>query len=137
MLHTPAQNVAEQTPPNGATILRYEGEDDQLLMVSDPAGTRFSLPKNRNVPKPFIDHPPKPLTPAFRLLVFAFVGLAPAGLGALLLAPLAMLWALAMLVIHPLSQGDRIRVAVVWGIGISLVGIAIPLCNLFMAHFIK
>jgi len=68
------------------------------------------------------------------LLALAFLGLAPAGLGTLVLAPLAVLWALAMLTTRSLSRSDTIRVIVVWGIAAGLLGIAIPISALLMAR---
>ena len=120
--------------PEQTLVLEYESEDDQMFLVSNLTGMRLSVPKNRNVPKPFLDQPPQPLTPAFRLLALAFLGLAPAGLGTLVLAPAAALWALAMLIAHPLKQGDRIRVIIIWGIAAALLGIAIPMSRLFLAR---
>ena len=114
-------------------ILRYEIEDDASFLVSSPDGDRLSVPKNRSVPQPFHEQPSQPLTPAFRLLALAFVGLAPAGLGTLVLAPLAALWALVIMITRPLSSGDQKRVIIVCGIAIVLLGIAIPLSRLFFA----
>jgi len=128
------QNINDLLKPDRTLILRYEGEDDQSYFVSGTDGARLAVPKNRNVPKPFLDQPPQPLTPAFRLLAAAFVGLAPAGLGALVLAPLAALWALAMLITRSLTRDDRIRVMVVWGIAAGLLGLAIPMSALFLAR---
>jgi hypothetical protein len=129
-----SQNIDDVVKPDRTLILRYEGEDDQSYFVTGVDGARLTVPKNRNIPKPFVDQPPKPLTPAFRLLAAAFVGLAPAGLGTLVLAPLAALWALAMFFTRPLSRDDRKRVVVVWGIAAGLLGLAIPLCALFLAR---
>jgi hypothetical protein len=134
MPHALAQNIDDLLKPDRTIILRYEGEDDQSFLVSGTNGARLTVPKNRNVPKPFLDQPPQPLTPAFRLLAAAFVGLAPAGLGTLVLAPLAALWALAMLITRSLTRGDRIRVIAVWGIAAGLLGIAIPMSALFLAR---
>jgi hypothetical protein len=128
------QNNIEPLKPVRTLILKYEGEDDGSFFVSGADGVRLAVPKNRNIPKPFIDKPRQPLTPAFRLLALAFVGLAPAGLGTLVLAPLAALWALAMLITRPLSRGDRRRVIVIWGISAGLLGLAIPLSLLFLAR---
>jgi hypothetical protein len=114
--------------------LRYGSEDDRAYVVSDGAATNFVLPKNRAVPKPFVDKPPQPLTPAFRLLVAAFVGLAPAGLGTIVLAPLAVLWSLAVLLTRPLNPADRKRVVVVCAIAAVLLALAIPLSELFFAR---
>jgi hypothetical protein len=94
----------------------------------------LTVPKNRAIPKPFIDQPSQPLTPAFHLLAAAFVGLAPAGLGTLVLAPLAALWALAMLITRPLTRDDRVRVLAVWGVSAGLLGLAIPMSALFLAR---
>lgn len=125
-----SQKVGDLSKPDRELILRYEGEDDRSYFVSDAGGTRLTVPKNRSVPKPFIDQ--QPLTPAIRLLGWAFVGLAPAGLGTLVLAPLAALWALAVLVARPLNRGDRIRVIAVWGIAAGLLGLAIPVSRMFL-----
>lgn len=119
---------------NPAPGLRYEGEDDQSYIVSRTDGTRLTIPKNRSVPQPFVDKPPQPLTPAFRLLVAAFLGLAPAGLGTIVLAPLAVLWALAVLITRPLNQADRKRVVAVCAIAAVMLALAIPLTELFLAR---
>ena len=113
---------------------RYEGENDESYQVSDTGGIRFTVPKNRSVPQPPINPPSPLLNPAFQLLVLAFLGLAPAGLGAIVLAPLAALWALGVLIAHPLAPGDQIRVIVVWGIAILLLGLAIPMSVLSFAR---
>jgi hypothetical protein len=129
-----SQNPDELQKTPQTLILKYEGEDDQSFFVSGLHTARISVPKNRSTPKPFRDRPPQPLTPAFRLLAWAFVGLAPAGLGALVLAPLAALWALVVLITRPLPLRDRVRVMVVWAIAALLVGIAHPLSDQVLAH---
>lgn len=121
--------------PDLTTSLKYEGEDDQSFFVSSANSAHLTIPKNRSIPSPFVDQPAHPLTPAFRLLTWAFVGLAPAGLGTLVLAPAAALWALAMILTRPLIRVDRIRVFVVWGIAALLLGVAIPVSTLVLAHF--
>jgi hypothetical protein len=133
------QNVLPQNMDNLLTsdrslILRYEGEDDQSYIVSRTNGARLTIPKNRSVPKPFVDKPPQPLSPAFRLLVAAFIGLAPAGLGTIVLAPLAVLWSLAMVFTRPLYRSDRKRVVAVCAIAVVLLALAIPLSELFLAR---
>ena len=130
-----SQKYDDSLNQSPTSILKYEGEDDQSFFVSGFQSSLWSVPKNRNVPKPFRDQPRQPLTPAIHLLVWAFVGLAPAGLGTLVLAPLAALWALVMSITRPLSRSDRIRVMVVWGIAAVLIGIAIPLSLQVLAHF--
>jgi hypothetical protein len=128
------QNFERPLNANPAPSLRYEGEDDRSYIVSRIDGARLTIPKNRSVPQPFIDNPPQPLTPAFRLLVAAFLGLAPAGLGTIVLAPLAILWSLAMVLTRPLSRSDRKRVVAVCAIAAVMLALAIPLSELFLAR---
>jgi hypothetical protein len=120
--------------PERTLNLRYEGEDDQLYWVSASDGASLTISKNRRVPQPFHDKPLEPLTPAFRLLAWAFVGLAPAGLATLVLAPLAALWALRILITRPLSLRDQKRVMIVCGIAVVMLGIAIPMARLFFTR---
>ena len=129
------QNPDDLLKSERTLILTYMGEDDQVFLVSDSNGESLTFPKNRNVPQPHVDKPPQPLIPAFRLLALAFVGLAPAGLGALVFAPLAALWALLVLITRPSTRSDTIRVMVVWGIAALLVGIALPMSAQVLAHF--
>jgi hypothetical protein len=135
MPNPPERENDNPVSPGQAFILKYEGEDDQSFFVSSGNSAPLSIPKNRAIPKPFRDRPPQPLTPAFHLLAWAFVGLAPAGLGALVLAPLAALWALVMVLTRPLFRADRVRVIIVWGFAALLLGIAIPISAPVLAHF--
>lgn len=116
------------------SCLKYETEDDQVYVLSDGSAAPLIVPKNRNTPEPSLGQRPQPLAPAFRLLGVAFLGLAPAGLCTLVLAPLAALWAIALLLTRPLSRADRMRVLIVLGIAAALLGLAIPLSRLFLAR---
>ena len=128
------QKNNEQSEQERTLILMYSGEDDQFILVTGRNGASLSVPKNRNVEKHPVDHSSKKLTPAFRLLALAFLGLAPAGLGTLVLAPLAALWALVIWVTHPLPRPDTLRVVIIWGLAAGLLAIAIPLSRLFLAR---
>jgi len=127
------QKNNDHLEPERALILRYKGEDDQSFLVASQNGARLRVPKNRKVQKTLLDQPSRQLKPAFRLLALAFLGLAPAGLGTLVLAPLAALWALVIWVTHPLPRADTLRVILVWGLAAGLLAIAIPLSKLFLA----
>ncbi len=127
MPNTLPQYNDDRSEPDRTLILRYKSEDDGSFQVSRPDGVRLYVPKNRSVPQPFPDLPTRPLTPVFHLLALAFVGLAPAGLGAVVLAPLAMVWALVLLFTRHLSPGDKKRVIVICGIAIFLLVLAIPM----------
>ncbi len=89
MSHDFQWNSDAQLESGRSLILKYEGEDDHSFFVSGIDGNGLSVPKNRNVPKAFRDQSVQPLTPSIRLLAWAFAGLAPAGLGTIILAPLA------------------------------------------------
>jgi hypothetical protein len=129
-------NIETKLKTGQSLILKYEGEDDQSFFVSGHDAARMSVSKNRNVPKAFRDKSLQPLTPSIRLLAWAFVGLAPAGLGTIILAPLAALSATLIAIAHPLARIDRKRVIVIWGISILLLAIAIPISVTIFAHFI-
>ena len=130
------QKNNDQLEPEQALILSYTGEDDQSFLVASQNEARLRVPKNRNVQKTLIERPSRELKPAFRLLALAFLGLAPAGLGTLVLAPLAALWALVIWVTHPLPRADTFRVVIVWGLAAGLLAIAIPLSRLFLARLL-
>jgi hypothetical protein len=116
------------------TYLRYRRENDQVYVLSDGSETHLVVPKNRTMPDSFFHSQAQPLTPAFRLLGLAVLGLAPAGLGTLILAPLAMLWTIVVFFKQPLVRADRIRAAIVVGLSIGLLGLAVPLSLLFLAR---
>jgi len=129
-------NIEAQLESGRSLILKYEGEDDHSFYVSRHNAARLSVPKNRNVPKAFQDQSLQPLTPANRLLAWAFVGLAPAGLGTIVLAPLAALSATIIAISRPMTRNDRKRVLVIWGISVLLLAVAIPISMTLLAHFI-
>jgi len=128
-------NIDAKLESDRSLILKYEGEDDHSFFVSGHNAAILTVPKNRNTPTLFQDHSLLPLTPSINLLVWAFVGLAPAGLGTIVLAPLAALSATVMAITHPLSRNDRKRVVVICGISVLLFAIAIPISAAVFAHF--
>jgi hypothetical protein len=115
-------------------ILRYKGEDDTSFFVTSLNGFSIQIPKNRNAQNPVTDQSDRILIPAFRLLLLAFFGLAPAGLGTIVLAPLAALWALVIWVTQPLSHTGTLRVMLICGLAATLLSVAVPLSKLFLAH---
>jgi hypothetical protein len=135
MRETMAKNPNSPIKPDRASGLRYESEDEGTYIVSDDSGARLRVPKKRGVSESALDRSSSPITPVSRLLLAAFFGLAPAGLGTLVMAPPAMVWALALFFTRPLSRADRVRVMVVCGIAAVLLGIAIPASRLFLDRF--
>ena len=116
------------------TPLIYQRENDQVYVLSDGSETHLVVPKNRTMPASFFYSQARPLTPAFRLLGLAVLGLAPAGLGTLLLAPLAVLWTVYVAFTQPMKRADRIRAAIIMVLSIGLLGLAVPLSLLFLAR---
>jgi hypothetical protein len=136
MLNTFSQTNFEMILPDDRLILKYEGEDDLSFQVSGGSWDCLSVPKNRQVPKVPPDRGAHLFKPVFRLIALAFLGLAPAGLGTLILAPLAAVWALTLAVSRPVSRENTIRVAVAWILAAGLLAIAIPLSKLFLARLV-
>ena len=120
----------EQNP-----YLEYKVENDQVYVVSDGADLSFIVPKERNIPEQYPLKKGDRLASAFRLLGWAFLGLAPAGLGTLIFAPLAVWRALPVYLHQPSTQADRVRSVIVLGIAGGLLGIAFILNYLLLLHF--
>jgi hypothetical protein len=115
-------------------VFRYTAEDDDSYHVVREDGVAIEMPKNRNVHMPSSSNDSKNLTPAFRLLALAFLGLAPAGLGTLILAPLAALWTLGVWILHPMERSDIQRVLLVWALAVLLLLIATPMSKLILTR---
>jgi hypothetical protein len=112
-------------------FFRYEREDDSVYYLTDRSGRRVTIEKNRSTSNP----PPEKNTSIYswphRILLAAFLGLAPAGLGTLVLAPLALLWAGAESLIRQPGRTDRIRLIFVVLIAVALLAVAFPLSRLY------
>jgi hypothetical protein len=134
MLPTLSQTNFEMILSDCRLILKYEGEDEAAFLVSGCDRARLSVLKNRHIPKMQSDQAAQAFKPVFRLIALAFLGLAPAGLGTLVLAPLAALWALTLAVSQPFSRENTIRVAIAWALAAGLLALAIPLSKLFLAR---
>jgi hypothetical protein len=121
--------IADSEEPEAikTTHLIYQGEDDQVYALTDGEGLPLLLAKNREIPDSFTPARPQSFTEAFGLLALAVLGLAPAGLGSLIFAPLAILWTLNICFTQPTGRSDRIRAAIILGVSAGLLGLAIPL----------
>ncbi len=118
--------------PDQASFLKYEGEDRQVYILSDRNGTTLRVPKNRNEAAAPRKADTDLFSPAYILLSIAFLGLAPAGLGTLIFAPLAMLWTLGIAVLRRPGRAGRIRIALVWGMAALMLLAAVPLAAEFL-----
>ncbi len=132
MAQVPNKPFSGSLPSEQASFLKYEGEDRQVYILSDRNGTILRVPKNRNeapAARPAgADH----FSPAYVLLSLAFLGLAPAGLGTLIFAPLAMLWTLVIAVFRRPGRAGFLRIAVVWGLAALMLLAAAPLAAEFL-----
>jgi hypothetical protein len=120
--------------PEQASGLTYRGEDELYYFVTDRDGARLRLPKNRSAVDISDQTPSSEFTPVFRVLLLGLIGLAPSGLGTIILAPLAMAWSAGLALRRPLSAAGRVRMAVVWLIAAGLLAIAIPMSFHFLSR---
>jgi len=114
-------------------FLAYLDETENLYQVRNGPALAVTLPKYRAIPEPYPPPRPGPLAGANHLLLWALIGLVPAGLGTLVLAPMAALSAFKAFG----SISDRknsFRAAVVIGLAAVLWIIAIPMSIIFFLH---
>ena len=107
--------------------LAYRGETSTLYQLRTPAQFEFTHPKDR---EPLDPYPPVQASSAdtvYRWLKWSVIGLIPAGVGTILLAPVAIVGAVTRLR-HPLGQSDTRRMwaaifcgAVLWIAALALV----------------
>jgi hypothetical protein len=112
----------------------YKGENDRFYFLMNGNGESVEVPKNRAMQESFRQVQTRPFAPVYRVLAIAALGLAPAGLGTLLLVPLAVLWTIGVVLTQSLDRADRVRAAIVLGVCAGLLGVAIPLCLIFLAR---
>lgn len=120
--------------PEQASGLTYRGEDDLHYFVTDRAGTRLRLPKQRSAVDISDQTASSEFAPVFQVLLLGLIGLAPSGLGTVVLVPAALIWSLGLALRRPLSAADRVRLAVVWLTGAGLLGLAVPMSLHFLSR---
>ena len=117
-------------------FLAYIEETDQLYFVRGADYQSLAVPKDRSVPQIYPPQRPRPLARAYRILGLAFLGLALAGLGTLLLAPIAI-WLAFGAMSRPLKLSDRRRAWMVIMLSSLLLVLGLLLGFLFLTHFIQ
>ena len=115
------QKLLQQDP-----FLLYVGEDEGLYRVRSGEKLDLILPKERSTPEPYPAEKPAWLRTAQRWLWVALFGLPLAGLGALLFAPLAAVYAIGLYLKTP-SDANRVHSLLV----IMLAG-CLWLCGLLL-----
>lgn len=114
-------------------FLAYDGETDHLYYTQTADDLPLVVAKRRSVPQPYPPPDPTPLQPALRRLRWAALGLLPAGLGAVLLAPLAMvsIWHASR---QSLSSTDQKRARVFLLLSGLIWMAGLVLATLFLLH---
>lgn len=129
-MHQALQALLRQEPS-----LAYLDENEQLYRVKSGLELFINVPKYRSNQEMRPREVASPTRSAFRWLNLALVGFILAGLGALLLAPVAAFKALK-LQWQPLGRKDRIRSLIVLVLSTFLWIAALPFTALFLLHFL-
>ncbi len=114
-------------------FLAYRGETRTFYEIETCDGLGFTHPKNRALVPPYPSHDISPAHKAQRWLAWSALGLIPAGLGAVLLAPIAIAAGLRALA-QPVSPSERRRAWIIIAAATGLWGIAVALIFLFVLH---
>ncbi len=134
--HTAAQVALHQSLHRfleDDAFLAYVSESSATYYIGTNTGLVLTVPKKHAVIEPYPPREPSPLRPAYRRLSLALFGLAFAGLGTLLFAPLTIMSALQAGK-RARTRADRIRALIVVGTALLLIGLAIPLTVIFLMH---
>ena len=118
-------------------FLAYKDESDQLYYVWNGLDLTLTVLKNRTAPAPYPPPQPSPLAPAWRTLGWAALGLSLAGMGTLVLAPLALFRAVDVLLNRPLDRADWARAVIVMALSLLLWGVGVALGLLLLLHFLS
>jgi hypothetical protein len=116
-------------------FLAYQGETDVIYKIRTLSEFQFIHPKDRAMAELFPPKAPPPARPAIHWLGWSVVGLIPAGLGTLVMAPLAMIEAIKLLR-QPVELIDRRRAWVVISCAIVLWLIALILFFILTLHLV-
>ncbi len=127
-LHVSVQELLKKEP-----FLAYVYETQVLYQVRSGRDLLINIPKNRAYEAPYLKRRPGPVQPAYRWLYFALLGLLLGGVGAVLLAPIAVLQVLRLQT-TPLSRSDRSRAWVVFIFSILVWILSIPISWLLLVR---
>lgn len=125
-LHTAVQELLKKEP-----FLAYVYETPELYQVRSGRDLLVNIPKNRAYETPYLKKAPGLVQPAYRWLNLALIGLLFGGIGAILIAPIAVLQVLRLQA-RPLVRGDRIRLWIVFIFAILVWLLSIPISWLLL-----
>jgi len=116
-------------------FLAYQGETDVIYKIRTLAEFQFIHPKDRAMAELFPPQSSPPARSAINWLGWSVVGLIPAGLGTLIIAPLAMISAIKLLR-QPVELIDRRRAWIVISGAIVLWLIALVFFFILILHLV-
>lgn len=116
-------------------FLAYQGETDVIYKIRTLAEFQFFHPKDRAMAELFPPQNSPPARSAIHWLGWSVIGLIPAGLGTLVLAPLAII-AACKLLCRQAELIDRRRAWIVIGIALVLWLIALALIFILTLHLV-
>lgn len=128
-LRTAVQELLKKEP-----FLAYVYETQELYQVRSGHDLLINIPKDRAYETPYLQKEPGPVNPAYRWLSLAIIGLLFGGVGAILLAPMAVFQVLRIQTM-PLVRADRVRAWVIFFLAVVIWLLAIPVSWLLLIRF--
>lgn len=125
-LRTAVKELLKKEP-----FLAYVHETQELYQVRSGRDLLVNIPKNRAYETPYLKKAPGLVQPAYRWLNLALIGLLLGGIGAILIAPIAVLQVLRLQA-RPVMHGDRVRLWIVFIFAILIWLLAIPISWLLL-----
>ncbi len=125
------QSLQRLLAQNG--FLAYVSETDDIYYIRTSTGLLLTVPKERAVTTPYPPRKPAPMRRAYHWLALAVLGLAVAGLGTLICAPVAMVYAFRADQ-QAKTSADRTRAWILMILAVWLCLVAVPLVILFVVH---
>jgi hypothetical protein len=129
-LRTAVQELLKKEP-----FLAYVHETQELYQVRSGRDLLINIPKNRAYETPYLKRDPGPAKHAYRWLNLALFGLLLGGIGAVLLAPIAVFQVLRLQA-STLARRDRIRLWIVFIFAVLIWLVSLPISWLLLIRFV-
>lgn len=117
-------------------FLAYIDETEELYRVRSGLDIYLNIPKSRAIPETYPSQQPGILNSTYKWLLVSAIGLLLGGIGAVFLAPVAVVKAF-LLQLKPLSRSDQVRALVAFLLAVLIWLAAFPLGVLFVLHIIQ
>jgi hypothetical protein len=128
-LRTATHTLLKQEP-----FLAYVYETEKFYQVRSGREMLINIPKNRMFEIPYLKKKSGLARPAFRWLSWSILALLLGGVGAVVFAPIAAFQALRLQASAP-SEGERIRLLIVFLLAVIIWLAAIPISWLILIRF--